>query len=151
MGNVGKILTALTANNNKKKRWRRSTGILVAVALSDLSRLVLGWRCGSSGVSSPAERRHVGCCGRLENSLSKASAEETYLGYVGEDRSRQPPGFAVSRQLQVELGEISWTRPRIKVWQLKRYWIKILKKSEVWKTAAEQNARPNPTAPKKTV
>lgn len=121
-------MTALTANN-EKKRWRRSTGVLVAVAVSELY-FGVGWRCGV--VEFRRLRKGGMWVLRTPRKLvSQGFSGETYLGYVGEDEADRLLGLTLSgfrcrwenfMEQTVDQGK-----------QRKRYWLKILKKSDAWK------------------
>ncbi len=126
---MGKAVTALTANIGAKKRWRRSTGALVAVVLSQFS-VGVGWRCGV------VEFRRLRKGGiwllRTPRKLVKQGFRgEMYLGYVGEAEADGLRGLAAqefwwSWQAFMEQSEQQGR------W-LKRYWVRILKRSEAWK------------------
>jgi len=126
---VGWTLTALTANKDSGKRWRRSTGVLVAVAVSELY-FGVGWRCGV------VEFRRLRMGGmwvlRTPRKLVRHGfIGETYLGYVGEGEADSLLGLTLSGFRWSWENFMNQTENQGK--QRKRYWIKILKKSDAWK------------------
>lgn len=122
-------MTALTANKDSGKRWRRSTGVLVAVAVSELC-FGVGWRCGV--VEFRRLRKGGMWLLRTPRKLVKQGLSgETYLGYVGEDEAGSllcltPSGFRCKWENFMDRTEDQGK-------QRKQYWIKILKKSDAWK------------------
>jgi hypothetical protein len=133
---VGKKLTALTASIGAKKRWRRSTGVLVAVALSEF-KVGVAWRCGV--VEFRRLRKGGMWVLRTPRRLVKQGfRKETYLGYVGEAEAEGLRGLASSSFRWRWEAFMSHTEDR--EW-LKRYWVKILKKSEAWKLLRNKKPR----------
>jgi len=133
------ILTALTANNRNKKRWRRSTGVLVAVALSSLG-VGVAWRCGV--VEFRRLRKGGMWLLRAPRKLVRQGfRKETYLGYVGEAEADSLLDLTVSSFRSSWENFMSQTENQGT--QLKRYWIKILKKSEAWKLLRSKTPPPN--------
>lgn len=126
---MGKAVTALTAKVSGKKRWRRSTGVLVAVALSQFS-IGVAWRCGV--VEFRRLRKGGMWLLRTPRKLVKQGfRREIYLGYVGE---------AEADSLRSLTTQEFWWRWETFMEQseqqgrwLKRYWVKILKRSVAWK------------------
>ncbi len=122
-------MTALTAHRDSKKRWRRSTGVLVAVALSGL-RDGVGWRCGV--VEFRRLRKGGMWLLRTPRKLVRQGfRRETYLGYVGEDEADSlldltPSSFKWRWENFMSQTEDQGER-------LKRYWFRILGKSDAWK------------------
>jgi hypothetical protein len=119
----------LTANDGDKKRWRRSIGVLVAVAFSDL-KVGVAWRCGV--VEFRRLRKGGMWLLRTPRRLAaQGFRKETYLGYVGEAkadglRNLSPYSFRWAWESFMNQTEDQEE-------ELKLYWVKILKKSDAWK------------------
>jgi hypothetical protein len=130
---IGKTLTA---RNDDKKRWRRSTGIPVAVALSDV-KVGVAWR---SGVVEFRRLRKGGMwlLRTPRRLVREGFRKETYLGYVGEAEADSLLDLAPSSfRLR---GENFMSQTEDQREGLKRYWVKILKKSAAWKLLRSKTA-----------
>jgi hypothetical protein len=129
----------LTANNAKKKRWRRSTGVLVAVALSSLG-VGVAWRCGV--VEFRRLRKGGMWLLRTPRKLAKQGfRKETYLGYVGEAEADSLLDMKLSSFRCNWENYMSQTENQGRY--LKRYYVKILKKSDAWKLLRNKTPPPN--------
>ena len=122
-------MTALTAQNGNKKRWRRSTGVLVGVALSEL-KVGVAWRCGV--VEFRRLRKGGMWVLRTPRRIAKQGfRKETYLGYVGEAEAEN--------LLSVTLSSLRWnwenfmSQTEDQGERLKRYGVKVFGKSEAWR------------------
>jgi hypothetical protein len=122
---VGKTLTALTARSSTKKRWRRSTGILVAVALSQF-RVGVAWRCGV--VEFRRLRKGGMWLLRTPRRLVKEGfRKETYLGYVGEAEADSLLDLAPSSFRWRWEAFMSQTEDQRE--GLKRYWVRFSRRA----------------------
>jgi hypothetical protein len=130
-------LTALTVNFQLRKRGRRSTGVLVAVALSSL-KVGVAWRCGV--VEFRRLRKGGMWVLRTPRKIAKQGFNgEVYLGYVGEAKAEV--------LLELTQQQLRWR------WEafmehheeqdenLKLYWIRVLKKSEAWRLLRSKKIR----------
>ena len=119
----------LTARPGAEKRWRRSTGVLVAVALSEF-KVGVGWRCGV--VEFRRLRKGGMWVLRTPRRLVKQGfRKETYLGYVGEAEADGLLDLGPSSFRWRWENFMSQTEDQGE--GLKRYWVKILGKSDAWR------------------
>ena len=119
----------MSADFQPKMRGRRSTGVLVAVALSSL-KVGVAWRCGV--VEFRRLRKGGMWVLRTPRKLAKQGfRREVYLGYVGEAEAEglldlTPQNLRWRWEAFMEQHEDRGEN-------LKLYWIRILKKSDAWK------------------
>ncbi len=132
------VLTALTANFQAKKRGRRSTGVLVAVAFSSF-KVGVAWRCGV--VEFRRLRKGGMWVLRTPRKLAKQGFKgEVYLGYVGEAEAE---GLLELSQQQLRWRwEAFMEQHEAQGGNLKQYWIRILKKSDAWKLLRGRKSLP---------
>jgi len=128
----------LTVNFQRRKRGRRSTGVLVAVALSSL-KVGVAWRCGV--VDFRRLRKGGMWVLRTPRKLAKQGFKgEVYLGYVGEADAEVLLGLT-QQQLRWRWEDFM-EQHEDQGESLNLYWIRILKKSDAWRLLRGRKSLP---------
>ena len=128
----------MSADFQPKKRGRRSTGVLVAVALSSL-KVGVAWRCGV--VEFRRLRKGGMWVLRTPRKLAKQGFRgEVYLGYVGEAEAEGLLDLT-PQQLRWRW-EAFMEQHEDQGENIKQYWIRILKKSEAYRLLRGKKSLP---------